>query len=248
VTLTPLDIHNKEFGRAFRGYAEAEVDEFLDAIVKEFEALIRENGELKDRLDEVETTIERYRSIEDTLNKTLLLAQQASEDARLQAERESEVIRERARMEAQRIIDDARERTKQALADYSEMRKEADGFRIGMRTPLASQLEVLEDTRLKAGEADPAGFGTSRRAETIAARYRGPGRAARDEEAEDEPEDERREEAATLDFRRVEPARPNLWGEPAHVGERLPGQADARRTEPLLTAEPARSDEDEEDW
>ena len=31
--LTPLDIHNKEFSRGFRGYDEDEVNEFLDQII-----------------------------------------------------------------------------------------------------------------------------------------------------------------------------------------------------------------------
>ena len=37
--LTPLDIHNKEFGKGFRGYNEDEVNEFLDQIMKDLEIL-----------------------------------------------------------------------------------------------------------------------------------------------------------------------------------------------------------------
>ncbi|HOB21135.1 MAG TPA: DivIVA domain-containing protein, partial [Candidatus Atribacteria bacterium] len=50
VALTPMDIHNKEFSKAFRGYNEDEVDQFLDEIVEEFERLYKENIELKDRI------------------------------------------------------------------------------------------------------------------------------------------------------------------------------------------------------
>ena len=39
--LTPLDIHNKEFKRGFRGYNEEEVDEFLDRVIKDYEQLYR---------------------------------------------------------------------------------------------------------------------------------------------------------------------------------------------------------------
>lgn len=34
MALTPLDIHNKEFKRSFRGYDEDEVNEFLDQVIK----------------------------------------------------------------------------------------------------------------------------------------------------------------------------------------------------------------------
>lgn len=40
--LTPLDIHNKEFSKGFRGYNEDEVNEFLDQIMKDLEILIKE--------------------------------------------------------------------------------------------------------------------------------------------------------------------------------------------------------------
>ena len=48
--LTPLDISNKEFKKAFRGYKEDEVDEFLDKVIADYERLYKENGELKDRI------------------------------------------------------------------------------------------------------------------------------------------------------------------------------------------------------
>lgn len=40
--LTPLDIHNKEFSKGFRGYNEDEVNEFLDQIMKDLEILTKE--------------------------------------------------------------------------------------------------------------------------------------------------------------------------------------------------------------
>lgn len=40
--LSPIDIHNKEFTKSFRGYAEDEVNEFLDQIIKDYEKLLRE--------------------------------------------------------------------------------------------------------------------------------------------------------------------------------------------------------------
>jgi len=51
--LTPLDIHNKEFKRSFRGYNEEDVDEFLDRVIKDYELLYRENIELKENMDRI---------------------------------------------------------------------------------------------------------------------------------------------------------------------------------------------------
>jgi len=37
--LSPLDIHNREFKKSLRGYDEADVDAFLDQVIRDFEAL-----------------------------------------------------------------------------------------------------------------------------------------------------------------------------------------------------------------
>ena len=49
--LTPVDIHNKEFSRSFRGYNQDEIDDFLDEIVNDYEKLYRENNQLKKELE-----------------------------------------------------------------------------------------------------------------------------------------------------------------------------------------------------
>ena len=51
MALSPLDIHNKEFGRSlFRGYDEDEVNEFLEQVLKDYENVLEENKSLKENL------------------------------------------------------------------------------------------------------------------------------------------------------------------------------------------------------
>ena len=47
--LTPIDIENKEFTKAFRGYDIYEVEEFMKNRVADYEKLYRENAELKEK-------------------------------------------------------------------------------------------------------------------------------------------------------------------------------------------------------
>lgn len=48
--LTPMDIFNKDFKYAIRGYDIDEVNEFLDLVIKNYEDLIEENERLKEQL------------------------------------------------------------------------------------------------------------------------------------------------------------------------------------------------------
>ena len=50
MTLTPLDLQNKEFKRALRGYHEQEVDSFLSRVCRDYEILYRQNQELQEEI------------------------------------------------------------------------------------------------------------------------------------------------------------------------------------------------------
>lgn len=67
--LTPLDIHNKEFTRKFRGYDEDEVNEFLDQVIKDFELLLRENRQQQEVIQNMQARVDYFSSMEETLNK-----------------------------------------------------------------------------------------------------------------------------------------------------------------------------------
>ncbi|GAF66153.1 cell-division initiation protein [Bacillus sp. TS-2] len=90
--LTPLDIHNKEFTRTFRGYDEDEVNEFLDQIIKDYEAVLREKKDLFARVTDLDEKLEHFKNIEETLNKSILVAQESAEEVRRNAQKEAQLI------------------------------------------------------------------------------------------------------------------------------------------------------------
>lgn len=80
MALTPMEIHNKEFPRSFRGYNEDEVDRFLDEVVEEFERLYKENLEIRDRISMLHEQITHYKTMENTLKETLITAQKTADE------------------------------------------------------------------------------------------------------------------------------------------------------------------------
>ena len=55
--VTPLDIRRKEFKRAVRGYADEEVDLFLDEVADEFERLHQEAADLQELYAQVRDAV-----------------------------------------------------------------------------------------------------------------------------------------------------------------------------------------------
>ena len=146
MALTPLDIHNKEFRKAFRGYEEEEVDEFLDQLAKEYETVYKENLNLKEMLATKDSNIGQYKDIEDTLKKTLVVAQQTADEMRASATREAEVILQEARLRAEQMAAAAEEKARKILKDYEDVQKDAQIFRVKFRSFLQSQLALIDDS------------------------------------------------------------------------------------------------------
>ena len=105
--LTPMDINNKEFKRGIRGYNPDEVDEFLDEVVENYEELYKENSRLKESITRLKDKVEHYERLEATIQNTLLLAQNAAEQAKETSQKEADLIVNNANETAQKILDKA---------------------------------------------------------------------------------------------------------------------------------------------
>ncbi|MFC4023225.1 DivIVA domain-containing protein [Oceanobacillus longus] len=141
--LTPLDIHNKEFTRGFRGYDEDEVNEFLDQVIKDYELVIRENKELTEKVTQLTERLGHFTNIEETLNKSILVAQETAEEVRGNATKESKLIIKEAEKNADRIINEALSKSRRISMDTEELKKQAKVFRTRLRMLVQAQLEML---------------------------------------------------------------------------------------------------------
>ncbi|UOF89172.1 DivIVA domain-containing protein [Fodinisporobacter ferrooxydans] len=141
--LTPLDIHNKEFSKAFRGYNEDEVNEFLDHVIKDYEGLIRENKELHNRIVELEERLSHFTNLEESLSKSILVAQEAAEEVKTNARKEAQLIVKEAEKNADRIINDSLIKSRKVAVEVEDMQKQASVFRARFRSLIQAQLEML---------------------------------------------------------------------------------------------------------
>lgn len=143
--LTPMDINNKEFKKGLRGYNPDEVDEFLDEVVDNFEELYKENANLKEKLVNQNETIEHYSKIEATIQNTLILAQNAAEQAKNSAQKEAELVLKNANETAQKIMDKAHNDVIQINDEYEKVKQEFIKFRAKYRNFMNTQLETFDD-------------------------------------------------------------------------------------------------------
>jgi len=141
--LTPLDIHNKEFSRGFRGYDEDEVNEFLDQVVKDYEIVIREKRDLDEKVRQMEERLEHYNTIEVTLNKSILIAQETAEDVKNNAQKEAKLIVREAEKNADRIVNEALSKARRIAIEIEDLKKQSKVFRNRFKMLIEAQLDMI---------------------------------------------------------------------------------------------------------
>ncbi len=142
---TPNDLQNVTFKKTVvGGYNEDAVNEVLDKIIEDYSEYIRENIELKDKVAVLNEAIQHYKTIEESLQNTLIMAQQTSEEIKKNAYSKSDNIIKEAELKAQRMVNDANQEVLKIKFEYEDMLKKLHMFKTKAETLLLSQLEVLK--------------------------------------------------------------------------------------------------------
>lgn len=147
--LTPLDIESKEFSTAFGGFSKADVNQFMREILASYERMYKENIEMKDKINMLNDGIQYYKTIEDTLQKTLLLAEKTSEEVKGSARVAAETIEKEAEINASRLINEAKEEIYRINRMRASMVTAYDANKIQIKQFLNAQLEMITKSELE---------------------------------------------------------------------------------------------------
>ena len=142
--ITSMDINNKEFKKGLRGYNADEVDEFLDKVAEEYEVMYKENSNLKEKASFLEEKLEHHVQIEATIQSTLVLAQNAAEQAKASAQKESELIIKNANDSSQKLLDKAHNDVLKVNDEYDRTKQEFAKFRTKFRNFMNCQIEMFD--------------------------------------------------------------------------------------------------------
>ena len=122
--LTPLEIRKQTFSRRRLGGVDSEeVQDFLNLVAAEFEEILRDNALVSERLTQADQKIHEFRSMEETLRRTLVRAEQLKNESKDNARRECELVLQEARLRAERVLEDARSRLRQLTDEIEELQK-----------------------------------------------------------------------------------------------------------------------------
>jgi DivIVA domain-containing protein len=166
--LTPQELRGSEIKEAFRGYHRDEVDDLLERAAGTIEKLQQQVDEAGSRPADPRGP-QASREDAETIQRTLLLAQRAADDAVRDAETRAHQIVGDAEARAQAIVGDA-ESNARRIADGERRRLESEINELtGKRDQLVSDADALDEyvdgyrDRVRAAiEADLAALGSTR--------------------------------------------------------------------------------------
>jgi cell division initiation protein len=142
--ITPLDIQQAGFKVRMRGYDRQEVDSFLDAITEDYEALVRENSSLREKVAESENQLAELRKKEVTLNNTLMRAQDLVEEMKHGAQKDAELVLKEAELKAEGMIHAAREEMAAIKREILDLQKQRVLFLEKIRSVIKIFQRVVE--------------------------------------------------------------------------------------------------------
>ena len=151
--ITPLDIENKTFSKqVVSGYNVEEVKEFMATLLSDYEKLYKENIEYKDKIAVLNQGIQHYKSIEDTLQNALVVAQGTAETVKKNAKVEAENILKEAEINAIKSVDEINKQTVEKRLQLDDAKKLFDVYKAKREALLISQLELLKEINKNDGE------------------------------------------------------------------------------------------------
>ena len=144
--ITRLDIENKKFAKhMLNGYSVDEVDDFLDELTVDYTKNYKEVNELRAKVEELNNSLVQYKTIESTLQNTLVMAQSTAEEVKNVAKQKADQIVEEAKANAQKQVDELNNEIILKQKELDDVKKQFDIYKAKMESLLISQLELLKD-------------------------------------------------------------------------------------------------------
>ena len=141
---SPLELEKMEFETKMGGYKKTSVDEVFNLLRKDYETLYKENIELKDRISMLEELVSKYKSMEESMNNALVLAQTTGESVINAANEKADGIINNAKIKAEGMEREAEADIKNLLLKKEDIKKNISVFAARNISLLNAQLEILK--------------------------------------------------------------------------------------------------------
>lgn len=134
----------KKFSVSLKGYNINEVNAFVNDVTKEYESMLNNLKNRDEQIKSLKEELIKYQNMENTLNKALLVAEDASNQIKKVASEESRRVIEEARRNASRIVNEALIKAEKLETDGENLRKRIVVFKRRFKSVIETELETID--------------------------------------------------------------------------------------------------------
>src|SRR3990172_1553775 len=142
--ITPIDIQQVSFDVRFRGYNRKEVDNFLDLLAHDYEMLIKESQESKEKTASLEIQVMELKKKEATLNSTLIAVQKVVDEMKQNAQKEVDLLIKEAELKAEEITQGAQIERLRLQSEIKDLQRQKVLFLEKIRSVLRAFEKTVE--------------------------------------------------------------------------------------------------------
>ncbi|MBQ2320107.1 MAG: DivIVA domain-containing protein [Lachnospiraceae bacterium] len=154
--LTPMDIRNHELKTTMGGYNKKDTDDFIKSVYESYEAIYKDNHDLKEQVSSLSDGIQYYKQMETTLQKALVVAEKTASEiqdaARVQAEAavkeaqtRAEAIESQTKTEIELMKSKAEHELNCIKEQIQNLTQSYQNYRLQFRELVKSQMAMLEN-------------------------------------------------------------------------------------------------------
>ena len=135
----------KTFRSSFKGYNKREVNEFVFNVTNEYESMLSKLKAQDEEIEKLKASMQKYQDIESTLNKTILIAEDTSNQIKKMTKEECKGIIEEAKRNASRIVNDALIKAEKMEQDAEELRRRVVNFKRKFKQAVENEIEIIDE-------------------------------------------------------------------------------------------------------
>lgn len=135
----------KKFDRSINGYNVHQVNAFVDDVISRVDDMITKMKNKDLEIDRLEKELEHYKNMDATLNRAVVMAEEAASKYKNNTLAESDLIITEAKKNANRIINDALMKAESLEADAARLRRNIVTYKRRIKGLIEEQASIIDD-------------------------------------------------------------------------------------------------------
>ena len=137
----------RKFNSSINGYNKLEVNNFVNEVTSEYESMLAKLKKQDEDIVALKQDLEKYKNMENTLNRAIMVAEDASNQIKKVARDEAKGLIDDARRNASRIVNDALLKADKVEQDAELLKRRVVIFKRRLRSVVDEQIEFIDSIK-----------------------------------------------------------------------------------------------------